>query len=107
MVDVAQLVEHQIVALRAVGSSPTIHPKKITNFLAIIKKNLRLINVIRGVAQLVAHSLWERGVVGSSLATPTSFKNSLISLIYLFHQRILAKLYLSVLSHPFYATLEF
>lgn len=26
MVDVAQLVEHQIVALRVVGSSPTIHP---------------------------------------------------------------------------------
>lgn len=27
----------------------------------------------RGVAQLVAHSLWERGVVSSSLATPTIF----------------------------------
>lgn len=26
---------------------------------------------VRGVAQLVAHSLWERGVVSSSLATPT------------------------------------
>ncbi len=26
MVDVAQLVEHQIVALVAVGSNPTIHP---------------------------------------------------------------------------------
>ena len=26
MVDIAQLVEHQIVALRVVGSSPTIHP---------------------------------------------------------------------------------
>lgn len=26
--DVAQLVEHQIVALRVVGSSPTIHPNK-------------------------------------------------------------------------------
>lgn len=27
MVGIAQLVEHQIVALRAVGSSPTTHPK--------------------------------------------------------------------------------
>ena len=26
MVDVAQLVEHQVVALGAVGSNPTIHP---------------------------------------------------------------------------------
>lgn len=29
MVDVAQLAEHQVVALRAVGSNPTIHPKKL------------------------------------------------------------------------------
>lgn len=29
MVNVAQVVEHQIVALVAVGSSPTIHPKKL------------------------------------------------------------------------------
>ena len=28
MVNVAQLVEHQIVALVAEGSSPSIHPKK-------------------------------------------------------------------------------
>lgn len=28
MVSVAQLAEHQIVALRAVGSSPTTHPTK-------------------------------------------------------------------------------
>ena len=27
----------------------------------------------RGVAQLVAHSLWERGVASSSLAAPTTF----------------------------------
>jgi hypothetical protein len=32
----------------------------------------------RGVAQLVAHSLWERGVVSSSLATPTIKKESLM-----------------------------
>ena len=31
MVDVAQLVEHQIVALVAVGSNPTIHPKNSKN----------------------------------------------------------------------------
>lgn len=29
--------------------------------------------ISRGVAQLVAHSLWERGVVSSSLTTPTIF----------------------------------
>ena len=29
MVNVAQLVEHQIVALVAVGSIPTIHPKNL------------------------------------------------------------------------------
>ena len=34
MVDVAQLVEHQIVALVVVGSIPTIHPKKISKKLA-------------------------------------------------------------------------
>ena len=32
----------------------------------------------RGVAQLVAHSLWERGVASSSLATPTIFKIKII-----------------------------
>lgn len=31
MVSVAQLAEHQIVALRAVGSSPTTHPTKGDN----------------------------------------------------------------------------
>ena len=36
--------------------------------------DLKLIEKIsRDVAQLVAHSLWERGVVSSSLAAPTSF----------------------------------
>ena len=57
MVDIAQLVEHRIVVPRAVGSNPTIHP---INF-----------EINRDVAQLVAHSLWERGVVSSSLAIPT------------------------------------
>ncbi len=60
MVDVAQLVEHQVVALGAVGSIPTIHP--IIGWIILI----------RGMAQLVAHSLWERGVVSSSLAAPTT-----------------------------------
>ena len=35
---------------------------------------MRLLTINRGVAQLVAHSLLERGVVGSSLATPTIFE---------------------------------
>ncbi len=104
MVDVAQLVEHQIVALRVVGSSPTIHPifyysyvwlvlikrqfqnlsnsKKIIGkrdfkiFLKYLKNRLHYFHQYRGVAQLVAHSLWERGVVSSSLATPTSLRLS-------------------------------
>ena len=62
MVGVAQLVERQIVVLVAAGSSPVTHPKK----LEIYSKKL-----CRGVAQLVAHSLWERGVASSSLAAPT------------------------------------
>ncbi len=36
MVDVAQLVEHQIVALVAVGSNPTIHPIKVFCFTPIL-----------------------------------------------------------------------
>ncbi len=69
MVDVAQSVEHQIVALRAVGSNPTIHPKyEVAKIVCYCK----LLKDCRGVAQLVAHSLWERGVVSSSLAAPTS-----------------------------------
>ncbi len=39
MVNVAQLVEHQIVALVAVGSSPTIHPSKKRESREHIKKN--------------------------------------------------------------------
>ena len=74
MVDVAQLVEHQIVALGVEGSNPSIHPKFKNS--CINCKIQYIIHVIRrGVAQLVAHSLWERGVVSSSLATPTTLKN--------------------------------
>ena len=62
MVDIAQLVEHRIVVPRVVGSSPTIHPKSL--------------KLCRDMAQLVAHSLWERGVVSSSLAIPTIKNNS-------------------------------
>ncbi len=36
----------------------------------------RLCYVCRDVAQLVAHSLWERGVVSSSLAIPTTLRSS-------------------------------
>ena len=39
MVDVAQLVEHQIVALVVVGSIPTIHPKKFEITIAVQSKN--------------------------------------------------------------------
>ena len=39
MVDVAQLVEHQIVALVVVGSIPTIHPKNIEINIAAESKN--------------------------------------------------------------------
>ena len=79
MVDVAQLVEHQIVALVAVGSIPTIHPINQIFFLALCVKKIYIfyvsygIGTSRDVAQLVAHSLWERGVASSSLAIPTIF----------------------------------
>ena len=90
MVGLAQLAEHQIVVLRVVGSTPTTHPKKLKFFVDILKHLFiinpsvdifRIFNIIffinkdlkmcRGVAQLVAYSLWERGVVSSSLAAPT------------------------------------
>ncbi len=32
---------------------------------------IKILKMCRGVAQLVAYSLWERGVVSSSLAAPT------------------------------------
>ncbi len=62
VVGVAQLVERQIVVLNVAGSIPVAHPIAV---LVEIEK------ISRGVAQLVAHSLWERGVASSSLATPT------------------------------------
>ena len=92
--NVAQSVEHQVVALRVVGSIPTIHPKKlkIAKKVAIIVKKLKIISALkksnlkhqsfeikslcRGVAQLVAHSLWERGVARSSRVAPTSLRLS-------------------------------
>ena len=40
MVDVAQLVEHQIVALVVVGSRPTIHPINFEIFVAQQIKSL-------------------------------------------------------------------
>ena len=85
MVSIAQLVEHQVVVLRVVGSIPTAHPKNhlksfwkwvhwehIQNFFQIF---------CRGVAQLVAHSLWERGAVSSSLAAPTIIHYFIIAII--------------------------
>ena len=46
MVNIAQLVEHQIVALGAVGSNPTIHPKK---YLHQRIKTIRLYRKLVGV----------------------------------------------------------
>lgn len=66
MVGVAQLVEHQIVVLDVAGSSPVAHPSKYM--------------ICRGVAQLVAHSLWERGVASSSLAAPTISLNHMLAI---------------------------
>lgn len=78
MVGIAQLVEHQVVVLRVVGSIPTAHPRIPLKFLS---------HFCRGVAQLVAHSLWERGVVSSSLATPTIFLY--FAVIFLKHDKLL------------------
>ena len=93
MVDVAQLVEHQIVALVAVGSNPTIHPIKLIEHCISLQSYAILYTLHkefdRGVAQLVAHSLWERGVVSSSLAAPTIIAGLIIiyasTLVQLYH----------------------
>jgi hypothetical protein len=61
------MVERQIVVLDVAGSSPVAHPR----FSASSSKIFAVLR--RGVAQLVAHSLWERGVAGSSPAAPTTF----------------------------------
>ena len=46
--------------------------KKALYYLYLfLKSKLKIRYVCRDVAQLVAHSLWERGVVSSSLAAPT------------------------------------
>lgn len=45
MVDVAQLVEHQIVALGVVGSNPAIHPKEV-KMLQSRKKALKWWHII-------------------------------------------------------------
>jgi|GEM_PF-1847046 hypothetical protein len=66
MVGVAQLVEHQVVVLGVVGSIPTAHPKCLMLFLCSCVGMWR---------NMVAHSLWERGVASSSLAIPTIFLN--------------------------------
>ncbi len=43
MVDVAQLVEHQIVALVVVGSIPTIHPSLLPNLRVKLRLACQLI----------------------------------------------------------------
>lgn len=80
MVNVAQMVERQTVALVAVGSIPTIHPKSSLKCCNVLKNTVHW-SQCRDVAQLVAHSLWERGVASSSLAIPTIF----LSTPYFYH----------------------
>ena len=38
---------------------------------------MSIVEQFRGVAQLVAHVLWEHGVGSSSLFTPTKYKSGL------------------------------
>ena len=65
MVNVAQLVEHQIVALVAVGSIPTIHPKKYyKNQLQRGKKLATLVIDLAFVKKIVSGC----GAIGSALA---------------------------------------
>ena len=85
VVGVAQSVEHQIVVLDVAGSSPVTHPSllRLTRDLFLEVIFIMSWQYSRGVAQLVAHSLWERGVVSSSLTTPTIFLPTFIqSVIY-------------------------
>ena len=63
MVDVAQLVEHQIVALVVVGSTPTIHPIKILHFHLAKAQSLRYINSCFKIEIMSGH-----GAIGSALA---------------------------------------
>lgn len=53
------------------GFDPHIPPQKFKFLIDICNLFFIIIALSRGVAQLVAYSLWERGVVSSSLAAPT------------------------------------
>ena len=95
MVGVAQVVERQIVVLNVAGSSPVTHPTQNRHAsLDIVhayrplgfEKTLVLTKILwdptdRGVAQLVAHSLWERGVAGSNPAAPTILRSARFALV--------------------------
>jgi hypothetical protein len=110
------------------GSIPIAHPKKNEAILSdlighpiqkilkmFLKKNVKIDtlkcislnkNCSRGVAQLVAHSLWERGVVSSSLAAPTIIFFQKISLIFRIFMKKISTLFIclaflpSSLIHP-------
>jgi hypothetical protein len=54
MVNVAQMVEHQIVALRVVGSIPTIHPK----FLKFILQTAVFLSIILLIERKNYGGMW-------------------------------------------------
>jgi hypothetical protein len=61
MVDVAQLVEHQIVALVVVGSIPTIHPKKIESQMYRIftcKSLAKQVNYLHKIFAIIRVGMW-------------------------------------------------
>ena len=69
--EVAQLVEHLVVAQVAVGSSPIFRP---TNFP---RQHTPRRGFFYGAwRSLVAHLLWEQGVASSSPAAPTIWLSS-------------------------------
>ena len=58
-----------------------------------------LIYINRGVAQLVAHSLWERGVASSSLAAPTILLRDYMKLSRLLFIASLCTMYAYTMEH--------
>ena len=66
MVVVAQLVEPRIVIPVVAGSNPVIHPTLYENFGAW--------------RSLVAHLVWDQGVVGSNPTVPTNLSLSKMDL---------------------------
>ena len=80
---VAQLVAHLVWDQGVAGSNPVTPTTKQSRVLLLTVRVLVVktfpffvvrVTVIRGVAQLVAHLVWDQGVAGSNPVTPT--KNS-------------------------------